>query len=312
MSEPVRQRRRAITAAGAGAAATASGQSGGTWGRRGSAIAAEAAKAQASAERKRSGAGSALRFYVKGGDDCEIIILDHSIEDGLAFYEHNLQGADGKWDIYEPCIKDFAQCPICARFKESSYVLMLTCLVLKPFTTKKGVVVPHSKMLLPVRITQFDKFRDLEASAKSEGGSLRGMYLIMKRSKSDSKAARIGEPAMLEGGKLYDLIPEAELVRDYGHKEVRSEDGTKVFRPANFDITPYDYDELFPKPDVKDIQTRYGADMRPPAGSAREVAAEFEENEQKEQPEETAKPAATVRTRRKAAPTADSNPFPED
>ena len=286
----------------------ASEQSGGTWGRRGSAIAAEAVKAQASAERKRSGAGNALRFYVKGGDECEIIILDHSIEDGLAFYEHNLQGADGKWDIYEPCIKDFAQCPICSRYKESSYLLMLSCLVLKPFTTKKGVTIPHSKMLLPIRITQFDKFRDLEASAKSEGGSLRGMYMIMKRSKSDSKAARIGEPAMIEGGKLYDLIPEAELIRDYGHKEVRSEDGAKVFRSANFDITPYDYDELFPKPDVKDIQTRYGSDMRPPAGSAREVAQEFEQHEQDTIPAND----ATVRSRRKAAPTADSNPFPED
>lgn len=275
------------------------------WGMTGKGILDGAEKAKREAKRKQEVGFMPFRFYVKGGEECEIILLDESIETGFAFYEHTLQDAAGIWNVHEPCIKDFAQCPICEKVKASSYVLMLSVLVLKPFKTKKGVTIPHSKMLLPVTSQQFDHFRQLEAAAKEDGNTLRGMYLIMGRSATDTKSPRIGTPVPMKGGKLFDILTEKELVKDYGHKEVKADDG-KLLRAANFDITPYPYAKLFPKPDVADIAARYGG--KAAAGSAREVAEEFEKETHTADAEEApsrsrrkAEEAPAGRTRRKAS-----------
>jgi len=278
----------------------------GSFYKRGAAAVAEAQKAQKESERKRSTGGKPLSFYVKKGEDCEIIILDKSLENGISFYQHRLQGRDGKWDIEELCIKDMGigECPICQNHKESSFVLNLTVLVLKSFETKKGKTIPWSRMLLPITITQFDLFTQLEDSAKKEGKSLRGMYLIMKRGNGD-KSPRIGEPAILEGGKIYDILPEEVLVADYGHPAEKNDKG-EVFRVANQDITPIDYDKVFPRPDVNDIMARYGG--KPLSGSTREAMLEFNEAEGAGGEEAAAAPATGTRLRRRAA-SADDKPF---
>ena len=230
------------------------------WAHRGSQITTTANAAIERNNQPRSGKSTfaPLRFYVKAGDTTDIVILDDSMESGLAFYEHNLQDGEGRWSIYEPCLKDLGvACPMCVE-KASSYVLFLSCIALKPYTTKKGTVVPHSKMLLQIRITQFDMFRQLEESAKNEGKSLRGMVLSMKRSKTDSKAPRIGEPAIGKGGKVYDIISEEEILSLFGHDALTSQDGAITYREENEDTQPYDYDAVFPRPDVNAIIARHG------------------------------------------------------
>lgn len=246
-------------------------------------------------ESKKSGGSKRdpFRFFLKKGEECEIILLDNRMEDGIAFYEHNTKGADGRWGHHVPCIKDFAECPVCKHHGDSSYVLFLSCLVLKPFTTKAGKEIPHSKMLLPIKITQFDLFRQLQESAVDEGGSLRGMSLLMKRG-TDTTAPRIGEPIPVKG-RLYDLLDEDELEEDFGHPEIKNDDG-EVFRVQNYDITSYDYYELFPKPDVKAIMEEYGGS--PVAGSYHDIMDEME----KEEPKQEA--TSRRRTRRKSGETA--------
>jgi len=178
-------------------------------------------------------------------------------------------------------------------------VMMLSALVLKEFQTKNGQTVKWSKMLLPIKIGQFDLFRRLEAAAKKECGTMRGMYLVMARSKTDNKSPRIGEPVILENGKMFEMIPEAELEEEYGHDEVKGQDGKTVIRPADFDITPYDYVKLFPEPDVS------GSKQNGPAnGSTEEALREFEEGEQSGGEEQS---APSTRTRRRGTP----DPEPE-
>ena len=292
--------------------------------RRGAAAFEEAERNQAEIERRKSQGGNVLRFYVKQGDECEVIILDESLDKAVAFYEHNLQGPDGKWGVHEPCIKDFAECPLCANGSVSYYGMMLSVLVLKPFTINRGKpnekVIPHSKMLLPVKIGQFDLFRRLEAAAKKECGTMRGMYLVLARSKTDAKSSRIGEPIILESGKMFDMLSEKELLKDYGHKAVMAQDGKSVSRAENFDITAYDYEKLFPMPDVAAIMKRYGSG-EPATGSVDEATKAFgeeEEQQQQEAPVSTrtrkrgaAEPEPEVRTRAKrgAKSKADENPF---
>ena len=258
-----------------------------------------------------------MRFYVKGGDECEIIILDNSLDDVVAFYEHNLQDGEGRWGVHVPCIKDFTECPICKSGSTSSYVMMMSVLVLKSFTTKNGTVIPHSKMLLPVKTSQFDTFRRLEAAAKKEAGTMRGMYLVMARSKTDSKSPRIGEPTILENGKMFDLIGADELLKDFGHAAVLGTDKKSVIRPENFDVTPYDYEKLFPQPDVAAIIKEYGGGQ-PPVGSTEEALREFEETDGESNEgavEAPAQPAPSGRSRQRkrvaieTQESGDSDPF---
>jgi hypothetical protein len=252
------------------------------------AIMAEAEKNLAEIDRRRSQGGNVFRFYVPKGEECEIIILDKSLNDVVAFYEHNLQDSRGQWSIYEPCLKDLGvECPLCKAGHLSYYQMILSVLVLKPYTTKMGKVIPHTKMIMPVKQGQFDLFRRLEQAAKREGKTLRGMYLVMARSKTDPKAPRIGEPVMLDNNKLFDFFSEEELVEEFGHEAVLGQDGKTIVRPKNYNITPYDYTKLFPPPNVKEMMARYG-DGSPAAGSIEEAAIEFDETPSTEAQEEEA------------------------
>ena len=265
--------------------------------RRGAAIQKEAVAHQADIEKRRSQGGNILRFYVKKGEECEIVILDHSLEDGAAFYEHMTQDENGKWGNHTICTKEFpGGCPTCNSGSNSYYVLMLSCLCLKPFTTRDGREVKQSKMLLPVKIGQFDLFRRLEEAAKKKGGSLRGMYLVMARSKTDAKAPRIGEPTILDDGTMFELLTEEQLDEEFGHDAILGQDKKTIVRPENFDITPFDYEKIFTLP----AQGEQG----PATGSQEEALNEFNEKD-----EDDDKVSTSTRTRRRAeAPAAEQDP----
>ena len=270
--------------------------------RTGDAIYAEAERNKQEMERKKSSTYSPFRFYLKGGEKCEIILLDRKLSDGVAFYEHTIN-VDGRW-TQVPCAKDFAKCPVCTVKQDNSYyVLMLSVLVLREFKTKKGETVTHSKMLLPVKQAQFPLFRKLEAAAIKEGGTMRGMYLEMVRDASNDKSARIGDPNIIEGGRMFDLLSEEDLVEEFGHPAVMSQDGKTVIREANYDITPYDYQKLFPRPDLEQLHALCNSKYAPEAGSVEEAMKEFGEDE-------SPKVSSRVRSRRAAtAKEEDSNPF---
>ena len=123
---------------------------------------------------------------------------------------------------------------------------------------------------------------------------MRGMYLVMARSASD-KSPRIGEPVPIDGKSMFEMVSEEDLVKDYGHKAVYGPDKKTIMRAENFDITPYDYLKLFPKPDVAKIAERYG-EGHPAPGSIEESQGAFPEGQ--EQQEEA---PSSARTRRRGA-----------
>lgn len=308
MSNAPRPRTRAAGAGPARQSNQPPAQQTGGWGYRGAAIHEQAAKAQADAERRRSGTGAPLRFYCKKDKTIPLVILDHSVEEGMAFFEHNFKDSEGFWSIHEPCIKDFAVCPAC-KHGNSSYVLMLSVLVLDPFTTQAGKEVPWSKMLLPIKTSQFNLFRQLEAAAMQESGTMRGMYLVMARNSADTQSPRIGEPQMQDGGRLFTQYSEDDLVQDFGHEAVLGQDGRSVLRPQDWDITPYDYTAIFHKPDVADLNRRYGQGAHT-AGSVDEAARAFEEDQAAPTPPPAQAAPPAPRTRTAAAPPASRAPAP--
>jgi hypothetical protein len=98
----------------------------------------------------------------------------------------------------------------------------MTVLALRPWVNKKtGEEHAYSRMLLPIKLSQKERFLDLQKAAFRECGTMRGMYLVMRRGAGDQSVA-IGEPVMLENGKLFDMIPEADLIKEYGHPPLLS------------------------------------------------------------------------------------------
>jgi hypothetical protein len=245
-----------------------------------------------------------LRFKVPHGQETEIIILDAAFVSeeprvgGALIREHNLQ-INGSYNNYESCCADFAPCPLCDKagtegIGPAYHVVLMTVLALRPWVNKKtGEEHAYSRMLLPIKLSQKERFLDLQKAALRECGTMRGMYLVMRRGAGDQSVA-IGEPVMLESGKLFDMIPEAELIKEYGHPPIKNRDG-KIIKPANGDLEPFDYAELFPRPNPDDLAHRFGG--KPLAGS-RKSALEEDSVASEEAP--------TPPRRRRAAPSAEA------
>lgn len=231
-------------------------------------------------EKKMNGGYMPLRVWQKKGESLDMIFLDASMEDGFAIREHNIQGSDGKWGNYERCLADTGEsCPVCKKFGEESYlILFLTVLVLKPWTSKKtGETHEYSKMLLPLKRGQFKAFRKLEQIALKKHGTMRGMYVVLERG-NDPQSVSTGEPVPLEDGTAFDMYPEADLKKEFGHGELKSREG-KVVKKANEDLQVFDYAKLFPEPTAKELRERY--DMAPEPGSVDEKEQEFQEDDTK-------------------------------
>jgi hypothetical protein len=283
------------------------------WIKQGASAKEALSQAEAEIQNRKERGYMPLRFWVPRNEEIEIIILDDAFvsdeagKGGALIREHNLKGPDGKWSLNESCCADFAPCALCDKAGTDGYgpayhVVMMSALVLKPWVNKKtGEEHAYSRMLLPIKLGQKERFLDLQKAAFRECGTMRGMYLVMRRG-SGEQAVAIGEPVMLENGKLYDMIPEDELVKEYGHPPVKNRDG-KIIKPANGDLQPFDYAELFPRPDPDDLAHRFGG--KPLAGSRK---ASFDD--------EPTEPVGPTRRRRAAAEASesedmDSIPFEE-
>lgn len=290
----------------------------GGWIKTGGAARAALEKAEKEAAERRERGFMPLRFWLPQGEECEVIILDDAFvadepgKGGALIREHNLKDSEGKWGNFESCCADFAPCALCDKagsdgFGVSTTVVMLTALVLKPWKSKKtGEEHAYSRMLLPVKLGQKEKFLELQRHAEREQGTMRGLYLVLKRGTGDQTVAT-GEPVMLDNGKLYDLVSEEELVRDYGHPPVKNREG-KVIKEANADLEPYDYEELFPRPDPDDLAARFGG--RPVAGSRRNAAAEWDNEQGTAVPEAAQGEPPPARRRGAAQPAPAETPPP--
>jgi hypothetical protein len=112
----------------------------------------------------------------------DIILLDDAM--GPSFWEHVLRNArTGRYDVIEPCPKEFDNCPICppAGERESGFVSLLSALNINGYTIKTGARagqhIPITKELLVPWAADFAFFAEL---AKEHGG-LRGIQLTMTR-----------------------------------------------------------------------------------------------------------------------------------
>lgn len=218
------------------------------------------------------------RYWLKQGESAEIVFLDDTIKSGFAFYEHQLQGSDGKWNEFYICPKELHLCPICDSLGDSSFVFMFSILVPNAYTDKKTGEKRNSKRLLPVKYSQWKDLKKILISAeKANGGRLRGVSLLMERDTGKVQTSpSIGKPQIDDEGKMYSMYSDEELIESYGHDEVVSKDGQIVYKEANDDIAPFKYSEIFKEPDIEELRAKFGG---APQGSQQQAEDEWAEND---------------------------------
>lgn len=215
-------------------------------------------KAKDRDEKRKAGIGNVFRFWCPIGESKDLVILDSELRDGFAIHEHQYQGGDGKWNNYEQCVQEMTNCPACEKLgRGPSYVLYLTALDLTGYANKQtGEWVPQSRVLLPLKQASAHRFKQLEAAAIAKGGSLRGMLLRMTR--GNKEQPNIGEPGFLDNGDSFYCYTEQELEQEFGHEPILNRE-RKVIKEANADIHAFNYDLIFPMPDIEDMRRRWGS-----------------------------------------------------
>jgi len=229
--------------------------------------------------------------YKKGDDLNPIIFLDNSLEDVIYVHIHEVQDQQGNWGRrFEICVKETDNCPLCAAAEggnktvgRSVYAMVLSVLDLRPYTDKHGHEVTHSRKMFMVKGLQVPDWIKVLEKAEKRFKTLRGVYMEVGR--SSEKDAGTGKPLPLEkdwygddaDDKPYALIDEADLLAEYGHDAVMSQNN-KILKQADEDTMPYDYGALFTFPDLPALSRQYGLKSRN-AGSQADLDADDWEKE---------------------------------
>lgn len=218
-------------------------------------------KDQERAEKRRGNGNMPFRFWQKKGEDCEVIILDDSLEETFWRHEHNLK-IDGKWGNHEPCIQESGPCPHCNNDSLPALVVFLTVLVMRPYTSKKtGNVKEYSKMLLALKRGQYAEFEKIEKIAKKKHGTLRGVSLILER-KNEENSFGTGMPVPNEDGQMInDFLTEDDLIAEFGHEAVEGRESGSIIKQKNEDIKVFNYRSIFPEPDADAIRDAHDIEV---------------------------------------------------
>jgi hypothetical protein len=235
------------------------------------------------AQERAAGLDKIFRFGIQPGEQAEIVLLDEDYHDGVAFYEHNLRDSKGHFSVYRPCVSEVASCACCENTDSKPYfILYLSVLHLNAYQDKKTKQWRNSRALLGIKSVSAPTFKKVMSAAMKKHGTLRGVTLLLQRPKgAATSSARIGEPVEYEEtGTRFDFVKNIE--KEFGHDAIKAKDGT-VFKEANVDITPFDYEVLFPlafdvDAAITTLNKEFGGGKNA-AGSADEVAKAWEEDE---------------------------------
>lgn len=227
-------------------------------------LAESKAAAEASANRMNS-TRAPRRFWLannpkKGKVECEVIILNESMESAVALYEHEIYLAQQKQVIYRASPIKFETDPLVKILgKEPYYITYITVATLEPWTDKEGKQHEYSRELLGIKSGQIDRFWQIAAASIKKNGTLRGTVLHMKRNLADSKSPKIGEPQIMEDtGSMFDFIPEDELIEDYGHAAVKSKKGDVIYEENEL-LRAFTPEEIYAeRPSAAALEAEFG------------------------------------------------------
>ena len=181
----------------------------------------------------------------KGDTTKEIVILNESFDTAMGVLEHEIWKKSERKCIYRASPKKFENDPLIEiTGKEPYFVTYLTVLTLVEWTDKNGEVHEYSRELIGIKNSQLDAFWKIATAAIKKNGTLRGTVLLMERDTNNHKSPKIGFPAILDDGTLFDFIPEDELIEEFGHDAVVTKQGKEIFAENEF-LNAYKNHEIY-------------------------------------------------------------------
>ncbi|KRW94269.1 hypothetical protein [Paracoccus sp. MKU1] len=186
----------------------------------------------------------------------QIIILD--AEPGPRYWEHALTDSrTGRKSNFEPCPKEFDNCPLCPPngSDESYWVMLLTVLNLKGYYNRNtGQHVHPTKELLAVKVSQHQVFDRLYQNH----GTLRGLQLTMIRDGNRSPSIGNLDPAT-PVVRHEDAAIEAYLGQNGKLTPLVSRRDGRVIDPdPRHMMKPYDYATFLHRPEADRLRRLYG------------------------------------------------------
>lgn len=235
-----------------------------SWGFKGAAAISQQYEIEKDVRERRQNNNENKRFWLPKGSECELIILDSSVDDLFALHEYELipQGKTFREKYHETSMETLQQeCPLkgyidgSGKAQYPALVTFATVLVLQEYTNSKGDKVPYSRKLLPMKNTQGPEFMRRFTACEKKIGTLRGFHFRVVRD-DDDLAPRIGKPDTLDTLE-YGYWTDEELIAEFGHPAIMSEKDNKVIVQENGLLEPFDYYKLFKKPDEQQLRRTY-------------------------------------------------------
>ena len=187
----------------------------------------------------------------------DIIVLD--VKMGPALNLHVLKNPrSGRYDVNEPCPKEWDNCPICPPHgeRDSVFVALLTVLNLNGYTNKNGDFVPVTKELLVIPSAEQAFFHAL-ARERGEAG-LRGLQLTMNR--NDRNVSRIGipsDPRWHTEEALAKFLQENGMWKERRTRPSNEFPEGEVIGPEDWMMHAFTYSDFLHKPSGADLRKRY-------------------------------------------------------
>ena len=254
-------------------------------------------------ERRESGGAYTPRFWLRAGEEAEVVVLSTRAE--LTFAEeHAVPGEGMNWrETREYVCPGPMSCPVCAkvgtddRFRKPYSAMYLTVFDTRDHTPKDGGAPrPYGRRLLVIKSMGQDRFIELIEACAAKHGDIRGMVLNLRRG-TDQTAPRTGEPAMVENadGRMYDWDPDFVRGQD---TDVQAFDLDKVLDFTLCDEAGKGH-KLFPAgPSAADTDSVWEDEEETPPAPPKARTRRRTAEPPKEEPR-------TRRTRARAAPAAD-------
>lgn len=239
------------------------------------------------------------RFSIQqkdAGQDRDIIILDRDPNAAPRLYEHEFWRDPGYLYVVSPksmseTLEDpYEKHPVKNGQPSHPYFCKYySILDLQPWVSKDGSKSGnYTRKLLCVKNNQIPEFYEIERMAMEAFGTLRGLKLRMRRG-PDPKSSKIGNFVPLSAMKSMDHVSEDQLVATYGHAAVVNAEG-KVLVPANGYLQPFNYEKVFPEPNIAEMCAIFNLPVpgsasggaaqtsgTPAMGSREDLAALFDE-----------------------------------
>lgn len=207
----------------------------------------ELAQQKARKEQAMKKAGEPLRFFMKPGETKEIVVLDDKPD--FFMYEHTIKDPrTGRYGLNLPCIKEYDNCPVCERMKESTYIMFLSVLDLTGYEDRKNVWHEFSRKLLPVKPSQQKKY----IRRYQKEGTLRGA--IFEVTRDGDMDANIGNDI-----EFIEFMDEEELINDYISEWTDRDNKKHVENHGEVII----YEDLFEEPTVESLRAIVGGEATP-------------------------------------------------